>query len=79
MITSNEMLWSNYKQLKSLKVILLGLGQQSTALYFMSSLGEIPRADYAVFSDPGAEDPATYDYLEWLQGWQKDNKGIQPL
>jgi len=38
-----------------MKVISLGLGVQSTALYYMSSMGELPRADYAIFADTGGE------------------------
>ena len=59
-----------------MKIISLGLGVQSTALYFMSSLGKIDRADYAIFSDPGAELPRTYEILELLKRWQKENSGI---
>ena len=62
--------------MKNLKIISLGLGQQSTTLYLMSSLGQIPRADYAIFADPGAESQLTYDYLDWLLQWQKTNNGI---
>ena len=58
------------------RIISLGLGQQSTALYFKSCFGELPRADYAIFADPGAESSATYKYLKWLQQWQKENNGI---
>ena len=47
---------SNYK------VISLGLGQQSTAMYLMSSVGFIERADFAVFADPGSESKATYKW-----------------
>ena len=56
---------------KGLKIISLGVGTQSTTLYFMSSLGVLPRADYAIFSDPGAESIETYNYLNWLLDWEK--------
>jgi len=59
-----------------MKVISLGLGVQSTAMYLMSSLGELNRADYAVFADPGAEHPKTYELLIYLEKWQKENNGI---
>ena len=60
-----------------LKVISLGMGVQSTALYLMSSMGyKVPRADVAIFSDPQAEHYKTYDMLKWLLQWQKDNDGI---
>lgn len=59
-----------------ISVVLLGLGVQSTAMYFMSSKGELPRADYAIFCDLGAEGTATYNYLEYLLKWQAANNGI---
>lgn len=61
---------------KNLKIIAEGLGVQTVALYFMSSLGIIPRADYAIFADPGAEKNATYRYMEYLDDWRKKNNGI---
>ncbi len=59
-----------------MRVISLGLGTQSTVLYLLSSLGCIERADHAVFADPGAEAPRTYELLDWLLNWQKTNNGI---
>lgn len=60
-----------------LKVISLGMGVQSTAVYLMSSMGEkLPRADYAIFSDPQAEHYKTYDMLKWLLKWKEENNGI---
>lgn len=58
------------------KVISLGLGVQSTALYLMSSLKELPPAKVAIFSDTGKESTATYDYLDYLKKWQKQHRGI---
>lgn len=60
----------------NLRFISLGLGQQSTALYLMSSLGQLPTADYAVFADTGSETKETYAYLKWLLNWQKEHNGI---
>ena len=60
----------------NLKVISLGLGQPSTTLYFMSSFGEVERADYAIFADTGAEADKNYEYLEWLLKWADKNEGI---
>lgn len=62
--------------MKNLKVISLGLGQQSTTIYYMSSLGLLPKADFAIFADPGAESKLTYDYLTGLLKWQEKNDGI---
>ena len=59
-----------------MKVISLGLGVQSTAMYLMSSLNRIERVDHAIFADPGAELPRTYEILEYLQDWAKYNDGI---
>jgi|TARA_R110000824_G_C15069136_1_gene663186 hypothetical protein len=58
------------------KIISVGMGIQSTALYLMSSMGEIERADAAVFSDPGAEHPVTYSLIEWVLDWQQKHDGI---
>tara|TARA_Y100001963_G_scaffold24202_1_gene32485 strand:- start:384 stop:1205 length:822 start_codon:yes stop_codon:yes gene_type:complete len=61
-----------------LKIISLGMGVQSTAVYLMSSMEyKLPRADYAVFADPQAEHPKTYEMLDWLLKWQKKNNGIE--
>lgn len=59
------------------KVISIGFGVQSTTMYFMSSLGVIPRADIAFFADPKSEDPRTYEYIKWVLGWAKENNGIK--
>jgi len=59
-----------------MKVISLGLGIQSTAMYMMSSMGLIDRADYAIFADPGAELPDTYKLWDSLSDWADKNEGI---
>jgi hypothetical protein len=59
-----------------MKVFSLGLGVQSTAMYYLSSLGKLPRADFAIFADPGNEEPETYKYLQHLKIWQNQNNGI---
>lgn len=45
----------------NLKIISLGLGVQSTALYYMSSMGELPRCNYAIFVDTGKEKKKTIE------------------
>jgi len=40
-------------------------------------MGEIERADAAIFADPGAEHPKTYEMLEWLLDWKEKNNGIE--
>lgn len=63
-----------------INVISLGLGVQSTALYYQSSMGILPRADYAIVADPGKERKKTYQYLEEvLMPWVKANNGIPIL
>lgn len=59
-----------------MKILSLGLGVQSTALYYMCSNGQLPRLDYAIFADLGKEKKATIQYLKYLQTWQKENDGI---
>tara|TARA_R100000655_G_C2994806_1_gene193571 strand:- start:2686 stop:3456 length:771 start_codon:yes stop_codon:yes gene_type:complete len=59
-----------------MKIISLGLGVQSTALYMMSSLKRIDRADHAIFADPSAELPQTYKILNLLKDWKNKNNGI---
>lgn len=59
-----------------LKIILLGLGVQSTALYLMSSMGVLPKADMAIFVDIGKEGAGTYAYLQFLQSWQTSHDGL---
>lgn len=59
-----------------MKVISLGMGVQSTAMYYMSSMGILPRADNAIFADTGREKTATLTYLDFLKKWQHENNGI---
>lgn len=42
----------------------------------MSSMGELPRVDYAIFSDTGKEKKKTLDYLTFLLQWRDENNGI---
>ena len=56
-------------------ILSLGLGVQSTALYYKSAMGEIPRIDYAVFADTGREKSGTMRYLEFLLKWKDQNNG----
>jgi hypothetical protein len=58
------------------RFLSLGLGVQSTALYYMSSMGELPPCDLAIFADLGKEKKGTIAYLKYLQRWQKENNGI---
>lgn len=68
-----------------MRVLSLGGGQQSTAVYLLAATGEIPAIDCAIFADTGEEPQWVYDNLWWLdsldQGapilirWRKDAGG----
>lgn len=49
------------------RVLSLGAGVQSSTVFMMSCVGELPRLDYAVFADTGWEPRAVYEWLQWLQ------------
>jgi hypothetical protein len=51
-----------------LKVISLGAGVQSSTLFLMSCLGEIDKADVAIFADTQGEPPEVYKHLDYLSG-----------
>jgi len=52
---------------KTLTVISLGAGVQSSTLALMIEKGEVPMVDAAIFSDTMSEPKAVYDWLKWLQ------------
>lgn len=58
------------------RYISLGLGVQSTALYYMSSMGELPKVDAAIFVDLGAEKKGTLNYLDYLLYWASIHSDI---
>ena len=45
-------------------------------MYLMSSLNHIDRADYAIFADPDAELPDTYNLWSKIKLWKQKNNGI---
>ena len=53
-----------------------GMGTQSVAMYYMSSMGKLPRFDYSIFVDTGAEKPETYRAMEYMKKWAKANNGV---
>jgi len=59
-----------------MKIISLGVGVQSSALYYMSSMGEIERTDYAIFADTGGEKTKTLEYYDFLLNWSNQNNCI---
>jgi 3'-phosphoadenosine 5'-phosphosulfate sulfotransferase (PAPS reductase)/FAD synthetase len=52
---------------KSLRVLNLGAGVQSTAIYLMIMDGDLPPVDFAVFADVGDEPAAVYAHVEFLK------------
>lgn len=59
-----------------MKVLSLGVGVQTAALYFMCSNGEMERCDYAIFADTGGEKTKTIEYYNYILLWMKENSGI---
>lgn len=61
-----------------LRVISLGAGVQSSTLYRMAALGEIPgpKPDMAVFADTQAEPPWVYEQLDALE---RDHGDVIPI
>lgn len=53
---------------KTLKILSLGAGVQSSTLLLMACHGEIERVDAAIFADTGWEPRAVYTHLDWLEG-----------
>ena len=53
--------------MKTLRILSLGAGVQSSTLALMIEQGEIPMVDCAIFADTGAEPKAVYKHLEWLK------------
>lgn len=53
---------------RTINVISLGAGVQSSAMLLMATAGELtPKPDLAVFADTGWEPPHIYQHLEWLR------------
>jgi len=50
-----------------LRILSLGAGVQSTALYLMAERGEAEAFHCAIFADTGWEHLPTYQHLEWLR------------
>ena len=52
---------------QSLRVLNLGAGVQSTAIFLMILDGELPPVDFAIFADTGDEPRSVYDHLQYLK------------
>lgn len=61
--------------------ISLGAGVQSSAMYMMSVLGEhgVPRADVAIFADTMDEGRDTYEFLEVIEEWGRQQENPIPI
>lgn len=66
----------NFRVPRPLLIQSNGMGVQSFAMYLMASTGYLPRFDYSIFVDLGAEKTKTLFYWEWLVNWAKNNNGI---
>jgi len=51
---------------RTLRVLSLGAGVQSSTLLLLSLHGMLPRLDAAIFADTGWEPRAVYEHLAWL-------------
>lgn len=58
-----ERQWTN----RTIKVLSLGAGVQSTTLLLLSIHGILPKLDYAIFADTGWESEDVYNHLTWLE------------
>ena len=56
----------NQNRKKTLTIISLGVGVQSSTMALMSAKGELPKVDCAIFADTGYEPKAVYTYLNYL-------------
>ncbi len=52
-----------------MRVLSLGGGQQSTAVYLLAATREIPPIDFAIFADTGEEPKWVYETVEALQAY----------
>lgn len=49
-----------------LRIESLGCGRQSSTIFLMSCLGELPKLDHAIFADTGDETADVYEYRDFL-------------
>lgn len=64
--------------MKEYNIISYGAGTQSTGLILMALNGEydLPRPDFAIFADTGAEPEFIYDYFDYFQKYCKKHYGF---
>lgn len=58
---------------KQINVISWGLGLQSTTMCVMSALGDLPKADFAIFCDTGWERSYSYQILNFYSQWLNEH------
>lgn len=51
----------------NMRILNLGAGVQSTAVFLMAHEGMIPPIDHAIFADTQEEPQAVYDHLAWMR------------
>lgn len=59
--------------LYQLRILSLGAGVQSTAIFLMSIKEILPKPHLAIFADTGWETMQTYQHLEWLEQMGKEH------
>lgn len=70
-----------------MRVLSLGAGEQSSAIFVLAATGDIPALDYAIFADTGEEPAWVYDQVKELSAfpggcpilvrWLTDDDGRQ--
>lgn len=55
------------QQVSEYHILSFGAGVQSTTLYLMSLLGQVPKFDAAIFADTQEEPEEVYRHLEWIK------------
>ena len=56
-----------------MKILSFGGGVQTVAMALMCIHGDLPMPDCGIFSDPGWETTATYEYLSWFIPYCEEN------
>lgn len=59
--------------------LCLGAGVESVALYILSLRGDIERAEFALYGDPGADHPEAYAQIRNLTEWASSQAAAIPL
>jgi len=57
------------------RFLSLGAGVQSSAMYALCTIGDLPRPKQAIFADTGCEPRAVYEWLQKLEAWGEKYNG----